>query len=93
VVVAAEPVTDVDLTAAAMLGDLITELAAGGVSLVMAELKDPVKDRLKRYGLYDRVGVDRVYTTLGSAVDGYVDATGVDWTDWEERLVGSPPPR
>ena len=41
IVIAAEPITDVDTTAADMLADLDEELNADGTSLVFAELKDP----------------------------------------------------
>jgi high affinity sulfate transporter 1 len=85
VVVAAEPITDVDSTAASVLGELLAELRQQGVTLAFAELKGPVKDRLQRYGLYDRVGADRFFPTVGTAVDGYLAATGVEWVDWEDR--------
>jgi MFS superfamily sulfate permease-like transporter len=85
VVVAAEPVTDIDLTAAGMLEELLVELQSKAVTLAMAELKDPVGDRLKRYGLYERIGGDHFFPTIGSAVDGYLDASKVEWIDWEER--------
>jgi high affinity sulfate transporter 1 len=85
VIVAAEPVTDLDTTAADVLWELEEELAAEGVDLRFAEVKDPVKDRLKRYGLFDRFGDDHFYPTVGQGVDTYVEATGVDWIDWEDR--------
>ena len=84
VVVAAEPITDVDTTAAEQLDMLLTELEARGVTLAFAELKDPVKARLRRYGLIDRIGEDRFFPTKGTAVDAYVADTGTDWVDWEE---------
>ena len=84
VVVAAEPITDLDTSAADVLKDLDGELAAGGIDLRFAEMKDPVKDRLKRYALFERFGDDHFYPTVGAAVGAYVDATGVDWTDWED---------
>jgi high affinity sulfate transporter 1 len=90
VVVAAEPITDVDSTAAAVLGELLAELQRQGVTLALAEAKGPVKDRLRRYGLYDQIGDDRFFPTVGTAVDGYLEATGVEWVDWEER--SRPPP-
>jgi MFS superfamily sulfate permease-like transporter len=43
VIVAAEPVTDLDTTAADVLWELEGELAAEGVDLRFAEMKDPVK--------------------------------------------------
>jgi high affinity sulfate transporter 1 len=90
VVVAAEPITDVDTTAAAVLGELLAELRQEGVTLAFAELKGPVKDRLRRYGLFDQVGPDRFYPTVGTAVDGYLEATGVEWVDWEDRAPRPP---
>ena len=51
IVIAAEPITDVDTTAADMLADLDEELNAAGTSLVFAELKDPVRAKLERYEL------------------------------------------
>ena len=47
--IAAEPITDVDTTAADMLAELDEELNAAGTFLVFAELKDPVRAKLERY--------------------------------------------
>jgi high affinity sulfate transporter 1 len=91
VVVAAEPITDLDTTAADVLKELDGELAAQGIDLRFAEMKDPVKDRLKRYALFERFGDDHFYPTIGAAVGAYVDATGVDWTDWEDRSAPTGP--
>ena len=84
-VVAAEPVTDLDTTAADVLRELDEELAAEGVDLRFAEMKDPVKDRLKRYALYERFGDDHFYPTIGAAVNAYPRHDG----DRMERLGGS----
>jgi high affinity sulfate transporter 1 len=84
VAVAAEPITDVDTTAADVLERLDDELAARGVRLVFAELKGPVKDRLRRYGLGTRFGRDRFYPTIGTVVSDYVTRTGTTWTDWTD---------
>jgi MFS superfamily sulfate permease-like transporter len=96
IVVAAEPITDIDTTAAGALSDLHAELRQQDITLAFAELKGPVKDLLKRYGLFDAVGPDRFFPTVGTAVNGYIAATGVDWVDWEERPAGEAaldPPR
>ncbi|MBL9091072.1 MAG: SulP family inorganic anion transporter [Planctomycetaceae bacterium] len=90
VVVAAEPVTDIDLTAADMLVELDRQLHAANMDLVFAEMKGPVKDRLKRYGLFTTFGGENFFPTLGQAVDRYVDLHQVDWTDWEERTDAGP---
>lgn len=85
VVIAAEPITDVDSTAADALAALLDELRAGGVQLTFAEMKGPVKDLMKRYGLFDRVGQERFYPTVGVAVKEYVRDAGIDWKDWEDK--------
>jgi high affinity sulfate transporter 1 len=90
VVVAAEPITDVDTTAADTLHELLEELRQAHVTLAFAELKGPVKDRLQRYGLFDAVGADHFFPTVGTAVDGYITATGTTWVDWEERRTPTP---
>jgi high affinity sulfate transporter 1 len=85
VVVCAEPITDVDTTAAETLEQLDGELEAVGVELAFAELKDHVRDRLLRYGLVERIGAARFFPTIGVAVRSYVEETGVEWVDWEEE--------
>ena len=71
VVVAAEPVTSIDVTAADTLVELDETLAKAGVELCFAELKDPVKDKLRRFELYERFGDTRFFPTLNSAVEAY----------------------
>ena len=85
IVVAAEPITDIDATAGDMLRTLDEELAAEGAVLAFAELKDPVRDRLRHYGLEAMIGAERFYPTIGVAVAAYVAESGVEWLDWEER--------
>jgi len=84
-VVAAEPVTSVDVTAADMLAELDETLHASGIELCFAEMKDPVKDKLKRFGLFARLGEETFFPTVGSAVSGYLDSHEVEWEDWEDR--------
>ena len=84
-VVGAEPVTSVDVTAADILEELDKTLNAAGIELCFAEMKDPVKDQLKRFGLFRRLGEERFFATIGEAVSRYVDAEGVKWVDWEDR--------
>lgn len=84
VVVAAEPITDVDTTAAEMLEELDAELATRGAELAFAEMKDPVKDRLERYGLQQRIGHAFFFPTVGVAVKKFRELHAVEWTDWED---------
>ena len=78
VVVAAEPVTSVDVTSADMLRELTQALGERGIALHFAELKDPVRDKLRRFDLLDLFGADRFDPTVSSAVDRYVDEAGLD---------------
>jgi high affinity sulfate transporter 1 len=91
VVVAAEPVTSVDITAADILVELDDTLNGQGIELWFAEMKDPVKDKLKRFGLYARFGADIFYPTLGEAVRDYLRSHPVKWVDWEDAAPASAP--
>ena len=81
VVVAGEPITDVDATAARALSDLLDDLDAHRVRFAFAELKGPVWDQLVTYGLAERIGERYRFPTLGTAVKAYVEETGTPWVD------------
>lgn len=83
-VVTAEPVTSVDVTSADMLAELDETLHAVGIELRFAEMKDPVKDKLKRFGLFARLGEGIFFPTIGSAVSSYLKTYTVEWHDWED---------
>jgi MFS superfamily sulfate permease-like transporter len=74
VVVAAEPVTSVDVTSADMLRELSRNLAEEGAALHFAEMKDPVRDKLKRFELTEIFRDDRFHPTVGSAVEDYLES-------------------
>ena len=80
IVIAAEPITDVDTTAADMLADLDEELNDRGTSLVFAELKDPVREKLERYELIGPLDPDHFFPTLDAAVGAFREKTGAQWT-------------
>jgi high affinity sulfate transporter 1 len=84
-VVGAEPITSVDVTSADVLDELDTTLHKAGVDLCFAEMKDPVKDKLKRFGLFSRIGEQRFFATTGEAVARYLDSQSIPWVDWEDR--------
>jgi high affinity sulfate transporter 1 len=84
-VVAAEPVTSVDVTSADMLAELDDTLHAAGIELCIAEMKDPVKDKLKRFGLFARLGETAFFPTIGTAVDSYVANYGVGYEEGDGR--------
>ena len=85
VVVAAEPVTSVDVTAADTLADVDKALLDVGIELRFAELKDPVKDKLKRFGLFARFGEEKFFPTIGAAVSSYLESHQIHWIDWEDE--------
>ncbi len=84
-VVAAEPVTSVDVTAADAVCELDDTLHTAGIELCFAEMKDPVKDKLKRFELFERFGERTFFATLGEAVTAYLASRPVEWVDWEDR--------
>ena len=90
VVVAAEPVTSVDVTAADTLEELVNALRADGIALWFAEMKDPVKDKLKRFELFAHLGADTFYPTVGEAVRAYLHSHPVHWVDWEDGAPRTP---
>ena len=79
ILIAAEPITDVDTTAADMLADLDEELNADGISIVFAELKNPVRRKLERYQLIGPLDPAHFYPTLEAAIDAFREQTGADW--------------
>jgi high affinity sulfate transporter 1 len=81
IVVASEPITDVDTTAAEMLESLDLELNAEGINLVFAELKTPVRHKIEHYGLTKTINPDHIFDTITQAVDSFRAETGADWTD------------
>jgi high affinity sulfate transporter 1 len=85
IVVAAEPITDVDTTAADILVELHEWLAEREIALVFAELKDPVRRKLERYGLDSQLREERFYPTLGAAVDGYQATFDAAWRNDDHR--------
>ncbi|MCL4779701.1 MAG: sulfate permease [Gammaproteobacteria bacterium] len=79
VVVTAEPVTSIDVSSADVLAELERKLREAQIELHFAEMKDPVKDKLKRFELLEHFGADVFHPTVGAAVDDYLAAHAVDW--------------
>jgi MFS superfamily sulfate permease-like transporter len=84
VAISAEPITEVDTTAAEELVRLDDDLRERDIHLVFAEMKGPVKDRLQHYGIGERFA-DRHYPTVGTAVSAYLAATGTPYSDWTDK--------
>ena len=81
VLVAADAVNDIDVTAADMLGELDRELEARGIDLQFAGLPGHVRDLIMRYGLSPRFDADHFHPTVGNAVNVYRARYGVKLKD------------
>ena len=79
IIVAAEPITDVDTTAADMLHDVDEWLNARGTSLVIAEMKDPVRSKIDRYELTKTIDPAHFFPTIRAATKAFQDETGAEW--------------
>jgi MFS superfamily sulfate permease-like transporter len=84
-VVAAEPVTSVDVSGGDTVAELDETLHAQGIEFCFAELKDPVKDKLKRFGLFSQLGEQYFFPTIGAAVSSYLEINDVEWEDWKDQ--------
>jgi hypothetical protein len=67
------------VTSADVLAELEETLRASGIELRFAEMKDPVKDKLKRFEMFDDFGVASFHPTVGAAVDAYLEEYSMDW--------------
>jgi high affinity sulfate transporter 1 len=79
IIIAAEPITDVDTTASDVLEELDEALNADGISLVFAELKDPARRKIERYGLTRTIDPRHFFPTIESAVAAFHRETGAEW--------------
>jgi high affinity sulfate transporter 1 len=79
IIVASEPITDVDTTAADMLQELNEELTDRGICLVFAEMKDPVRTKVERYELTPTIDPNRFFPTIRGATEAFRTATGEEW--------------
>jgi high affinity sulfate transporter 1 len=88
IVIAAESMTDVDTTASDVLQELDEALNAAGISLVFAELKDPVRAKIERYGLTHTINPQHFFPTIGAAVAAFRQQTGAHWAPAAQAAAG-----
>ncbi|MBL8777031.1 MAG: sulfate permease [Acidimicrobiales bacterium] len=74
IVIAAEPISDVDTTAADMLEDLDVALNERGISLAFAEMSEVVQEKIHRYELTRTIDPEHFYPTLNAALRGFAAA-------------------
>jgi len=85
VILTAEPVTDIDTTAADALADTVRDLRAQGIEFRFAELKGTIRERLDRYGVFHDNTPDASARTIGEAVKQYLRDFPADYVDWEDH--------
>jgi high affinity sulfate transporter 1 len=88
VIIAGEPITDIDTTGAESLRNLMDDLAADDVTFAFAELKGPVKDRLRSYGAFKEIGKKNFFSTIGHAITEYLEEAGGDPLEWVDDYDG-----
>ncbi len=71
VLVAAEPITDIDTTAGAMLADLDLELHSENMHLVFAELQSSVREVIAKYGLVETIEEGHFFPSVTEAVKAF----------------------
>jgi high affinity sulfate transporter 1 len=68
VVIQCEAITDIDVTAAAMLEDLDEELNARGIHMAFVEMRSRLQDMALRYGLMDTLDAGHFYPSMDTAL-------------------------
>lgn len=91
IVIAAEPITDVDTTASATLEELDVEINAMGISLVFAEMKTPVREKIERYKLTRTIDPAHFFPTIDDAVAAYHARVGEDWAGPRPHPISTSP--
>ncbi len=67
----AEANVEVDLTALDAVDQLRAELERRGIVFALARVKQDLRDELEAAGLLDKIGEDRIFMTLPTAVEAY----------------------
>ena len=67
---------DLDVTTTDMLFELVGDLEGRSIEVMLAQVKGSVRDRLRRTGLMERIGEDRLYLSVGSAVTDFARRRG-----------------
>lgn len=71
VLVDAEAITDIDLTAAEGVAELHAKLADDGVTLAFSRLRSHVREQMAKTGLLDLIGEGRLYETTTAGVQAF----------------------
>jgi MFS superfamily sulfate permease-like transporter len=85
VVVAGDAITDIDTTGAEILTDVLEHVHERDIEFAFAGLHGVVKDRLRNYGIYDTIGDENFFPTIGSAVKYHYGARGLEHPDDQDE--------
>lgn len=66
-----EAVVEIDITAADALSGLCDDMQGRGITVALARAKHDLLEDLGRLGLRERIGEDRIFPTLPTAVEAY----------------------
>ncbi len=58
--------------------ELRSELASVEVEVLMARVHGRVRDMMRRYGLEESIGPDRIYSTVRAGVEAYLERRADD---------------
>jgi MFS superfamily sulfate permease-like transporter len=78
-------VDDIDYSAAQILESLIHTLKHENIRPVMAELLNPIRDELDKYGILHMLGDGATYLEVGDCVQAYEESTGAPSADMSKR--------
>ena len=67
---------DFDITTLDLMDTLVRDLQDRSIDVMLAQVKGPVRDRMRRSGLMDLVGEERVYLSVEAAVEAYRTRSG-----------------
>jgi high affinity sulfate transporter 1 len=77
---------DLDVTTTDMLFELLADLEPRSIEVAVAQVKGAVRDRLRRTGLMDVLGEDRVYLSISAGVNDFQRR----WAAELEAAAGEP---
>lgn len=72
VIIDAQAITDMDLTAAQRFAELCRDLADEGIAIKIADVPRPFREEMSRIGLIDVLGQDAFYLSVKVAVEAYL---------------------
>ncbi|HET6720115.1 MAG TPA: SulP family inorganic anion transporter, partial [Rhodocyclaceae bacterium] len=71
IIIDAQAITDMDITAAQRFAELHRELAAAGIEIKVADAPRPFREELGRVGLTDQLGQQQFFVSVKKAVEAY----------------------